>query len=484
MSFDLTNKNIQDTFQNLLQKTGSEGKLFDLVGNEITDLTIGGTLTAHSYITSESIVNTSSGSTAFGNSSDDTHKFIGNITASGNISASGDIIATGTGSFSDGRFSGFVGIGNGGSAIAPEALLHLQNTEDDKYLQRWTLNNIEGGIFGDASGDVLKIQVNSNDALAFTTNATERVRIAKDGGTSFTSHITASGNISGSSTSTLTLGGDITTNNTIILPGDGGATHETIINAHNQRGMLKKQLNAVYWQVGQGTNQFEITDGANGNSTKGNVLLRADGRDDNDNKLFLVPDGAQLNIGGNITASGNISASGDVFAFTGSFNYITASELDLDGQTLRIGGESFTKANIQTLKQGRTLKPLRLGKSRPDIEAEDGLFDGDITASGDILNTRTIQMRNSSSVIDTFNTGSHQTCKYILQVTSGSHIQSSEMLVMQNSSNAFNTEYAQINSGLNLANFSSKVNTERGTVELIGSSSFISCSVKFVRTLI
>ena len=34
MSFDLTNKNIQDTFQNLLQKTGSEGKLFDLVGNE------------------------------------------------------------------------------------------------------------------------------------------------------------------------------------------------------------------------------------------------------------------------------------------------------------------------------------------------------------------------------------------------------------------------------------------------------------------
>ena len=91
MSFDLTNKNIQDTFQNLLQKTGSEGKLFDLVGNEITDLTIGGTLTAHSYITSESIVNTSSGSTAFGNSSDDTHLFTGNITASGNISSSGTV---------------------------------------------------------------------------------------------------------------------------------------------------------------------------------------------------------------------------------------------------------------------------------------------------------------------------------------------------------------------------------------------------------
>ena len=514
MSFDLTNKNIQDTFQNLLQKTGSDNRLYDLTGNEIGDLRIAGSLTAQQYIVSSSVTNISiatlSGSTKFGDSTDDTHqftgsvsiftgttgndmkihfqeegthkqaivfqettsptfaiqhdgsdsipdaqlkirgnggsgatidtdlitiqsngdtKFIGNITASGNISASGDIIATGTGSFSDGRFSGFVGIGNGGSAIAPEALLHLQNTEDDKYLQRWTLNNIEGGIFGDASGDVLKIQVNSNDALAFTTNATERVRIAKDGGTSFTSHITASGeisasddikgknflgkigsfgvgvsnqpdptipsnndiqlfvtrngstaqaliervgngellltagasdvevgtrnnyplhlihnntdrvkidaggidvighitasgNISGSSTSTLTLGGDITTNNTIVLPGDGGATQETIINAHNQRGMLKKQLNAVFWQVGQGTNQFEITDGARGNSTKGNVLLRTDGRDENDNKLFLVPDGAQLNIGGHITASGNISSSGTLISTNATINRI------------------------------------------------------------------------------------------------------------------------------------------------------------------
>ena len=91
MSFDLTNKNIQDTFQNLLQKTGSDGRLYDLEGNAVRDLVIDGTLTANTYITSESIVNTSSGSTAFGNSSDDTHLFTGNITASGNISSSGTV---------------------------------------------------------------------------------------------------------------------------------------------------------------------------------------------------------------------------------------------------------------------------------------------------------------------------------------------------------------------------------------------------------
>ena len=39
MSFDLTNKNISDTFQNLLQKTGSEGHLYDLKGNKVENLT-------------------------------------------------------------------------------------------------------------------------------------------------------------------------------------------------------------------------------------------------------------------------------------------------------------------------------------------------------------------------------------------------------------------------------------------------------------
>ena len=336
MSFDLTNKNISDTYQNLLQKTGSDNQLFDLLGNPVTDLTIQGALIAESYIVSQSTTVFSSGSTAFGNSSDDTHNFIGSL-----------------------------------------------NT---------------------------------------------------------TSHI---------------------------------------------------------------------------------------------------------------TASGNISSSGDIFAHSGSFNYITASIIDVDGDTIRFGGEPFTKANIQTLKLGRSLKPPRAGRSKSDIDGDDGIFDGNITASGnisssgivfgsdiksngtsviksitdlsdstnnqgkiqftntagdftiknisnlgssdspkfnnitasgDIINTQVVQMTNSSSVINTFNTSSHQTCKYVLQVTSGSHIQSSEMLVMVSASSAVNTEYAQINSGLNLLDFSSKVNGSN--VELIGSSSFISCSVKFNRTLI
>lgn len=267
MSFDLTNKNIQDTFQNVLQRTGSDNHLYDLEGNKIGDLRISGSLIAQQYIVSSSVTNITtqqlSGSTEFGDSLDDTHLFTGNITASGNISGSG-----------------------------------------------------------------------------------------------------------------------------------------------------------------------------------GNIL-------------------------------GFNSA---------SFNYITASVIDVDGSTIRMGGEPFTKANIQALKQGKSLKALGPGQVNPDILGGDITASGDIKINGDVLNTETFQMTETSDVINTFNTGSHQTCKYLLQVTSGSFIQSSEMLVMQNSSNAFNTEYAQINSGLNLVDFSSKVNG--ANIELIGSSSFISCSVKFNRVLI
>ena len=54
-------------------------------------------LTADNYIVSSSVTNittqTLSGSTQFGDSTDDTHQFTGNITSSGNISSSGIITA-------------------------------------------------------------------------------------------------------------------------------------------------------------------------------------------------------------------------------------------------------------------------------------------------------------------------------------------------------------------------------------------------------
>ena len=51
-----------------------------------------------------------------------------------------------------------------------------------------------------------------------------------------------------------------------------------------------------------------------------------------------------------ITASGNISGSGgNILGFnSASFNYITASVIDLDGSTIRMGGQPYTKPNNQS----------------------------------------------------------------------------------------------------------------------------------------
>ena len=89
MSFDLTNKNISDTYQNLLQKTGSNNQLYDLLGNPVQNLTIKGTLIAESYIVSQSSIVFSSGSTAFGNSLDDTHQLTGSLNVTGSLKVGG-----------------------------------------------------------------------------------------------------------------------------------------------------------------------------------------------------------------------------------------------------------------------------------------------------------------------------------------------------------------------------------------------------------
>ena len=87
MSYDLTNQNIEDTFQNLLQRTGSDNHLYDLKGNKIGDLRISGSLIAQEYVVSSSVTNITtqqlSGSTAFGDTTDDTHSFTGSLSVTG-----------------------------------------------------------------------------------------------------------------------------------------------------------------------------------------------------------------------------------------------------------------------------------------------------------------------------------------------------------------------------------------------------------------
>ena len=96
---DLKNQNIQDTYQKVVQTDGTNladgtGSLLPISfdGNNVTIL---GSLTANEYIISSSVTNitvaTLSGSTNFGNSSDDIHNFIGKIAV---VSSAQDAIST------------------------------------------------------------------------------------------------------------------------------------------------------------------------------------------------------------------------------------------------------------------------------------------------------------------------------------------------------------------------------------------------------
>ena len=108
-------------------------------------------LTAENYIVSSSVTNITtqelSGSTVFGNSSDDTHTFTGAITASGNISASGIQNILG----------GLTIPGNGGLTVEGNTTLGALNNVDTTHI------TASGNI--SASGDVIGL-TGSFDHLA------------------------------------------------------------------------------------------------------------------------------------------------------------------------------------------------------------------------------------------------------------------------------------------------------------------------------
>jgi len=195
-----------------LTKTGSFGELVitqdaniqrdlyvtnDIIGNGDIDvlgnitgsnLLIKGTLTAQSYIVSSSVVNMTtqfaSGSTIFGNTSDDTHQFTGsvNITGSGYINSNRIITDADTGSFG----------ASGGSY--PESgvdyntdLITVQdfNSESEQFLIDYLYEVPVGtqvglkGFLGNTSGSTLVVP--ANDYIAFVIDDVQVARVTADG---------------------------------------------------------------------------------------------------------------------------------------------------------------------------------------------------------------------------------------------------------------------------------------------------------------
>mgnify|MGYP003112789537 CR=1 FL=1 len=300
MSFDLTNKNIEDTFQNLLQRTGSDNHLYDLVGNKVGDLRISGSLIANQYIVSSSVTNVifqqQSGSTIFGDSTNDTHQFTGSLltlnsasigtpfdsgkrlTVEGDISASGHLYLN----------------QNSTQAI----YFHGTNEDDTKLL------NLGGNIFFDAEN-------------SFYLRPSEDIYIAQDTTVwatfdgddrkfSVIGNISASGTIIGSS---LTITDDLSLRH-ITASGDISSSGNISAN----------QL--------QNITRLTFDDGVYLDSQNGNVDFS---------------NGIRTQNAGHITASGNISGSS---TSTGSFGHILVDG-NISGSSTSTG--SFGKLKVENI---------------------------------------------------------------------------------------------------------------------------------------
>ena len=126
MSFDLTNKNIQDTFQNLLQKTGSDGRLHDLVGNQVDDLTLTN-VSASGHISASKFVGDGSELTGLSSAA------ISSYTNNGNNRVVTSVNSTTVNSEANLTFDG-TSLNVNGEITSSKLLVDTANSTDDFFL--------------------------------------------------------------------------------------------------------------------------------------------------------------------------------------------------------------------------------------------------------------------------------------------------------------------------------------------------------------
>ena len=126
MSFDLTNKNISDTFQNLLQKTGSDGRLYDLEGNQVNDLTLTN-VSASGHISASKFVGDGSELTGLSSAA------ISSYTNNGNNRVVSSVNSTTVNSEANLTFDG-TSLNVNGETTSSKLLVDAPNSTDDFFL--------------------------------------------------------------------------------------------------------------------------------------------------------------------------------------------------------------------------------------------------------------------------------------------------------------------------------------------------------------
>ena len=465
---DFTGQNIQDTYQKVLQ-VSSSGQITDGTGSALpitvrdNDIIVPGAIHAQSYIISESLTVVTSGSTVFGDSSNDKHIFTGSLTTTGGISASAGIVLDNNTILQSKNAAGNVKdlayISNGNvTQLADQSLYtYLYGSSIQLYATNDIILNPMGTYVHFRAGGVM------NAVSINTTNG----------------HISASGNISASTLSipankALSLGPAVihyeSASDTIYLGAGPGIVVErngyfgsdlhvnmsiTGSDISSSRGLWGKNLlvsnrsefdgaitaSSVFSQsdIGHGENIFggdltvhgrfralgsevDIMSGSVTASvgllapgfTASHKLLQLGSADDTKQELIVYgkiqQKGSDLTImSGSITASANISTSATVQALTGSFGTNTTTitdRIETTGYittTTGLQAPGFTASNklLQLGDADNTKQELVVyGKIR-QVGSGLTIMSGSITASADI------SMSGNSTLITTTGSFNH-----------------------------------------------------------------------------
>ena len=394
---DLSGQNIQDTYQRLLQ-VSSSGQVTDGTGSTLPisfdgdNVTVAGTLTANSYVVSESITAVSSGSTTFGNDLDDIHQRTGSLRVNG----SNHIFIQEAGT------DGFV-VAKSDYLGDPNAILLGGNVEINSHIARTAaglinqgsphgslnvVGAISGGYFyfsgGIRNSELAKNLIgydstnNSLDFLGthasygsnrvqFTTDVTgEKIAFLPGG------HISASGDISASN---LTVEGQISgfglsTNNISNLSQDEPYL-EVVNNFDVKIGDVQETGNSCYIDI-DNTNTKIAFENVTLFEHSGDTIL-AGALEVQGTSFTMGNPNSTVFLSGSVTASQNISSSGK---FIGN-------ELNFAGSG---DGNDF----------------IRLINNSVSIKSDDESISltGNVTASGNISSSGIITATNGFGTID------------------------------------------------------------------------------------
>ena len=221
---DLTGQQIQNTYKRLIQTDGT--LIADGTGSELPikfdgpDLIVSGALRAQSYIVSQSVINVSSGSTVFGDSTNDVHHFTGSISCSGNMHIQGKISASNLQVDSETITIGNQSLSQAhldllkvGKTIVPTSNQKSVDTEiADEDVVTNSVNYIRNDMWMHKTDDESALIHNTAHSLHFRTAGGDPFRIFTDNGANnfvrlgvqggsnilLRGNITASGNISAS----------------------------------------------------------------------------------------------------------------------------------------------------------------------------------------------------------------------------------------------------------------------------------------------